>query len=79
MKLMDTLTIVVVCAALSGLASCSREDAPAEERLRPVRYVQVSDDTLVRDRNFSGVSKSKAELMRNSKDAFSGFKMDANE
>ncbi len=61
MKRMDTLTIVVVCAALSGLASCSREQLPAEERLRPVRYVQVSDDTLVRDRDFPGVSKSSRE------------------
>ncbi len=61
MKRIDILTLVVMCAALSGLASCSREDAPAEERLRPVRYVQVSDDTLVRDRNFSGVSKSSRE------------------
>ena len=61
MKRIDILTFVVMCAALSGLASCSRDDAPAEGRLRPVRYVQVSDDTLVRDRNFSGVSKSSRE------------------
>ncbi len=61
MKPMDMLTIVVTCAALSGLASCSRDEAPAEERLRPVRYVQVSDDAVVRDRNFPGVSKSSRE------------------
>ena len=61
MKRMDILTIAVLCTALSGLTSCSREEAPAEEFLRPVRYVLVSDDTLVRDRNFPGVSKSSRE------------------
>jgi len=61
MKRINALMVVVLCAALSGMTSCSREEAPAEERLRPVRFVLVSDDTLVRDRNFPGVSKSSRE------------------
>jgi len=61
MKRIDILTLVVLCTALSGLTSCSREEVPVDERLRPVRYVLVSDDTLVRDRNFPGVSKSSRE------------------
>jgi len=61
MKRINTLMVAILCAALSGLTSCSREEAPAEERLRPVRFVLVSDDTLVRDRNFPGVSKSSRE------------------
>jgi len=61
MKRIDILTVVVLCTALSGLTSCSREEVPVDERLRPVRYVLVSDDTLVRDRNFPGVSKSSRE------------------
>jgi membrane fusion protein, multidrug efflux system len=61
MKRINTLMVVVLCAALSSLTSCSRVEAPADERLRPVRFVLVSDDTLVRDRNFPGVSKSSRE------------------
>jgi len=61
MKRINTLMVAILCAALSGLTSCSREEAPAEERLRPVRFVLVSDDTLVRDRKFPGVSKSSRE------------------
>ena len=61
MKRIDILTLAVLCTALSGLTSCSREEVPVDERLRPVRYVLVSDDTLVRDRNFPGVSKSSRE------------------
>ncbi len=55
------LMLVVLSTASIGLTSCNREEAPPEERLRPVRYVLVSDDTLVRDRNFPGVSKSSRE------------------
>jgi RND family efflux transporter MFP subunit len=58
MKRIDILTVAVLCTALSGLTSCSREEVPVDDRLRPVRYVLVSDDTLVRGRNFPGVSKS---------------------
>lgn len=61
MKRIDILTIAVLCTALSGLSSCNREEVPTEERLRPVRFVLVSDDTLVRDRSFPGVSKSSRE------------------
>ena len=44
------LTSVVV--AISG---CSETTLPDEPRLRPVRYLMVSDDSVVRDRSFSGI------------------------
>ena len=49
------LSVVVV------LSACGGADEPAEERLRPVRYVTVNDDSVSRDRSFSGTSKSSRE------------------
>jgi multidrug efflux system membrane fusion protein len=46
---------------LSVLAGCGNDDAPIEEQLRPVRYITVSDDSVFRDRSFSGTSKSSRE------------------
>ena len=43
------------------LGACGERDAEVEERLRPVRYVTVSDDNVFRDRSFSGLSKSSLE------------------
>jgi RND family efflux transporter MFP subunit len=43
------------------LAGCGRSDDAMEERLRPVRYVTVSDASVFRDRSFSGTSKSSRE------------------
>lgn len=43
------------------LAACGKPDEAVEERLRPVRYVTVSDDSVVRGRSFSGTSKSSRE------------------
>ncbi len=43
------------------LAGCGQSDETFEERLRPVRYVIVSDASAFRDRSFSGTSKSSRE------------------
>lgn len=48
--------------ALAMLAAgCGGSDAPMEERLRPVRYITVGDESQFRDRTFSGISKSSRE------------------
>lgn len=43
------------------LTACSEQAAEPEERLRPVRYVEVDDSNVFRDRSFSGTSKSSLE------------------
>ena len=43
------------------MAGCGQSDEVFEERLRPVRYVTVSDASDFRDRSFSGTSKSSRE------------------
>ncbi len=43
------------------VSACGEPVETVEERLRPVRYVTVSDDRAFRDRNFSGTSKSSLE------------------
>lgn len=43
------------------LTGCGPSDEAFEERLRPVRYVTVSDASAFRDRSFSGKSKSSRE------------------
>lgn len=43
------------------LVACGDPEAPAEERLRPVRYVTVDDGGNFRNRSFSGTSKSSTE------------------
>ncbi len=53
-----------VCGLLIAtliLAACGKNDEAVDERLRPVRYVTVSDDSVIRDRSFSGTSKSSRE------------------
>jgi RND family efflux transporter MFP subunit len=53
-----------VCALLIAtliFGACGGPDDAVEERLRPVRYVTVSDDNVFRDRSFSGISKSSRE------------------
>jgi RND family efflux transporter MFP subunit len=57
MKISDCTLLV---AALM-LSACGKPDDAVEERLRPVRYVTVSDDSVFRDRSFSGISKSSRE------------------
>jgi len=43
------------------LAACGKSDTAIEEILRPVRYVTVSDNNVIRGRSFSGTSKSSRE------------------
>ena len=43
------------------LAGCSETEEVFEERLRPVRYLVVADDTPGRDRSFTGTAKSTQE------------------
>ena len=53
-----------VCSLLAAtliFAACGKSDEAMEERLRPVRYVTVSDASVFRDRSFSGTSKSSRE------------------
>jgi len=50
---------LLVLSMLAG--ACGDSGVPVEERLRPVRYVTVSDDRPFRDRSFSGTSKSSRE------------------
>ena len=53
-----------VCTLLIAtliLAACGKSDEAVEERLRPVRYVTVNDESTFRDRSFSGTSKSSRE------------------
>lgn len=43
------------------IAACGPSEEAVEERLRPVRYVTVTDDSLFRDRSFTGTSQSSRE------------------
>ncbi len=53
--------VCFLIAATLLLGACGESDDAVEERLRPVRYVSVSDDSVFRDRSFSGTSKSSRE------------------
>jgi len=57
---MKTSVCTLLIATLI-LGACGKSDEAVEERLRPVRYVTVSDDSVFRDRSFSGTSKSSRE------------------
>ncbi|MCH9693530.1 MAG: efflux RND transporter periplasmic adaptor subunit [Gammaproteobacteria bacterium] len=48
-------------AAVVSLSGCGQADEEMPERLRPVRFITVNDDSVFRDRNFSGTSKSSRE------------------
>ncbi|MBT8077028.1 MAG: efflux RND transporter periplasmic adaptor subunit [Gammaproteobacteria bacterium] len=48
----------LLVVAISG---CSESSLPDEPRLRPVRYLTVTDDSIVRDRSLSGTLKSSLE------------------
>lgn len=54
-------SVCVLLGATLLAAGCGQSDEVAEERLRPVRYVTVSDASEFRDRSFSGISKSSRE------------------
>lgn len=51
----------LIVTAVMLLGGCGQSDEAFEERLRPVRYVTVSDASAFRDRSFSGTSKSSRE------------------
>ena len=53
--------VCFLVAATLMLGACAESDDAIEERLRPVRYMSVSDDSVFRDRSFSGTSKSSRE------------------
>ncbi len=55
--------LATLIASLVGfqLSGCGADEQVAEENLRPVRYMTVSDDSVFRDRSFSATSKSKTE------------------
>ena len=53
--------LFTILAAALILAACGKSDDLAEERLRPVRFVTVSDASDFRNRSFSGISKSSRE------------------
>lgn len=63
MKIPCYMTNYVMTAVLvtALLASCSKDDAPAEQALRPVKYMTVTDSGATRDRSFTGISKSSLE------------------
>ncbi len=53
--------LIVLLIAAIAVAGCGKSDEAVEERLRPVRVISVSDDSVFRDRSFSGTSKSSRE------------------
>ena len=53
------LTLPILLALL--LSACGGGEPEAIEQLRPVRYVIIEDGTTLRDRSFSGISKSSTE------------------
>ena len=57
----NSIIRISVLAAILVVGACGKADAPIEEQLRPVRYITVSDDSVFRDRSFSGISKSSRE------------------
>ncbi|MGI9237399.1 MAG: efflux RND transporter periplasmic adaptor subunit [Woeseiaceae bacterium] len=54
-------SVYLLLVASLMLVGCGKSDEAFEERLRPVRYVTVSDASAFRDRSFSGTSKSSRE------------------
>ena len=57
----QTLAALAVSIALLLLTACDRATPPEEPRLRPVRFMLVSDDSGGRERSLSGTSKSTRE------------------
>jgi RND family efflux transporter MFP subunit len=57
----NAFSLLSLLVTLFVVGACGKADAPIEERLRPVRYITVSDDSVFRDRSFSGTSKSSRE------------------
>ncbi len=59
---MMKIGVCIFLAAALVLGACGGPDVPMEERLRPVRFVTVSDASDFQNRSFSGISKSSREL-----------------
>ncbi|MDH3275774.1 MAG: efflux RND transporter periplasmic adaptor subunit, partial [Gammaproteobacteria bacterium] len=55
------LSICTLLVATLMVSACGKSDDSVEERLRPVRYMTVTDASVFRDRSFSGTSKSSRE------------------
>ena len=58
---MMKLSIYALLVTTLIVSACGKSDDPVEERLRPVRYMTVTDASVFRDRSFSGTSKSSRE------------------
>jgi len=58
---MMKLSICTLLFASLMVTACGQNEDTLEERLRPVRYMTVSDASVFRDRSFSGTSKSSRE------------------
>jgi multidrug efflux system membrane fusion protein len=58
---MMKLCICTLLVATLMVSACGKSDDTVEERLRPVRYMTVTDASVFRDRSFSGTSKSSRE------------------
>lgn len=56
---MNRISITLILVLL--LCACSDKTPEPRDLLRPVRYVTVEDDSMFRDRSFSGTSKSSLE------------------
>ena len=55
------ISLFTILVATLALGACNKSDEAVEERLRPVRFVTVSDASDFRNRSFSGISKSSRE------------------
>ena len=58
---MMKLSSCTLLVATLMVSACGESDDTVEERLRPVRYMTVTDASVFRDRSFSGTSKSSRE------------------
>lgn len=53
-----SVSIIALCLVI---ASCTEKEVPIEPRLRPVKFITISDQGSTRDRSFSGISKNSLE------------------
>jgi len=60
-KTRGRLAACLVLTIALQLGACAQDEQAAEEVLRPVRYMTLGDQSVLRDRSFSGISKSSRE------------------
>ena len=60
-RLMSNWAVAAMTLVVVAVSGCTETQLPDEPRLRPVRYLMVTDDSVVRDRSFSGTLKSSLE------------------